>query len=206
MAETRDPLAPHGYDDDGVPLAPYGLKADGNPKLDGRGRLAGQKVASPKKRTPSKATTKDREKADTKATLVGLADAVTLPLVGASKSGLVARWMGEHQAMALAGDAVILDAYAPAAADVFLQFAETRPSLLTFLDTLEEQAPLISAAMLGIQITKAIVANHMKPDARLARSGLLMAQIKGAQMAEQIEKQAAEMGIPTDVHVMAEAA
>lgn len=204
MAEDRDPKAPHGRNSDGIPLAPYGLKADGVPRIDGRGRSAG--VKAPTKKRAAAGTKKARTDKETRDALVGLADPLTMGLVAASKSGWVAKHIGQQQAMALAGDAVILEHYAGPLADVTMQFAETRPGMLSWLDHMDDAGPLIAAGILAFSIGKAFVSNHAQPDERLAKSGLMLVKMKAAQMADAIEEQARAMGLDTEDVPMPQAA
>lgn len=201
MSDEMDAKAPHGRDDHGVPLAPFGYKANGDPKKDRRGRAAGTRVADGPRRKPagSKSAPK-RSDQQTREMLVSLSDMVTMPLAGAARSPVVRKRLGENQAMALSGDAVILQSYAPHLADGLLALSQTKPGVLNFLDTMEGKAPYLMLAQVGMQMAKAMVSNHIHPDARLAAAGQTMAQIRTAQMAEQIEREARAMGIdPTQV-------
>lgn len=190
----KTPEAPHGYGPDGKPLAPFGFKADGTPKKDNRGRAPGTRVPGPKKNAGKK-TPQGRTQAETKQMLLGLADVVSMPLVGASRSPLVKKRIGERQAMALSGDAVIFQSHAPQLADVLIEMSQTKPGLLAFLDTVEEKAPYFALMQVGMSMTKAFVQNHMSPDERLANAGQTLAAMRAAQMAEEIERQAAAMGV-----------
>lgn len=209
--ENESTVAPHGRDEAGRPLAPYGHKADGNPKIKA-GRPANSerpaRAAAPKKpRTSTAKKNSGRSLRQTHEALVGLADMVTMPLVGAAHSPIVAKRLGERQAAALAGDAVIVQSFAPHLADALITLSETKPGVLAFLDTMEEKAPYFMLAQVGVQMTKALISNHMEPDPRLAAAGTTMAQMRTAQLADEIERQAAAMGVaPASVPTFEKAA
>lgn len=203
MADTRDPIAPHGYDEDGQPLAPYGLKIDGTPRLSKRGAQAGQK-GNGNRGGRGKSTVKTKSSNNTdqkrKEMLVGLADMlIATPLAGASTSGLLKKRIGAAQTDALAGDAVIVSHFAPSFADGLITLGESKPAAIAWLDSVEEKAPYIMLAQVGVQMMKAFIGNHLNPDPRLAEAGRTMVAMKAAQMAEEIEREAEELGIPTSV-------
>lgn len=208
MADELDPTAPHGRDENGTPYAPYGYKANGDPKLNNRGRPpanAGPKVAAPKRKTApnTKAGARPRSRTDaqTKTQLMELATLATTPLSAAASSPVVRRKLGERHADALAGDAVILDAFAEPLIDGVIHLAKSKPGLLAWMDQVEDKAPYLMLAQTGLQAVKAIVQNHMNPDPALARAGRKLAQVRAAQYAAAIEQQAAELGI-TDENVV----
>lgn len=205
---TGTPEAPHGYDSNGKPLAPFGYKADGTPKKDARGRQLGARVAAgPRRRpTPRKKAPAKRSDQQTREMLVSLADMVTMPLAGAAASPVVRAKIGERQSMALSGDAVIVQNYAPHLADGLIALSQTKPGVLAWMDTMEEKAPYFMLAQVGVQMAKAIIGNHISPDARLANAGQTLAAIRGAQMAEEIERQAQAAGVPTAPAPAAQAA
>jgi hypothetical protein len=72
---------------------------------------------------------------------------------------------------------------------------QSKPGLLKWLDQVEDKAPYLLLANLGIQIGRAIVSNHMDPNPRLAKAGRLQAAMRAEQFAMYIEAQAAEMGV-----------
>jgi hypothetical protein len=194
---TRDPKAPHGYDADGQPLAPYGYKVDGTPRLSKRGARPGQRG----NKGPASAKSAAKETAAKRRDmLIGLADMlIVTPLAGASASPFLAKRIGPKQADALAGDAVIVSHFAPSLADGLLVLGETKPGAIAWLDSVEDKAPYLMLAQVGVQMVKAFVGNHMNPDPRLAEAGRTLVQMRAAQMAQAIEDEAAAMGIPTSV-------
>lgn len=202
MAE-KDPEAPHGRDENGEPLAPYGYKVDGKPRLSRRGAQPGQRgngnsrASNPRKTTTSKKTDEKR-----KEMLLALTDmCVVTPLAGLSASPILEKRLGKKQTTAFAGDAVIVSHFAPALADSLIVLSQTKPGALAWLDQVEEKAPYLMLAQVGIQMTKAFIGNHMNPDERLAEAGRTLVQMRAAQMAQAIEDEAAAMGIPTEVPV-----
>jgi hypothetical protein len=200
VADEIDPKAPHGRDENGVPLAPFGHKTNGDPKISNRGR-----TPSPGKKTvPNQkagARPKARTKAQTKGQLVELAGMFTTPLAAAADSSLVKKQLGERQALALAGDAVILDAFAEPMVDAIMLAAETKPGLLAWMDKVEDKAPWLMMAQVGGSLVKALVQNHMSPDPRLAEAGRTMVQVKAARYAAEIEAEAEALGLVPDVSV-----
>lgn len=199
-----DPDAPHGRDTDGTPLAPYGYLVSGQPRKSNRGARPGQRAngnarGKTKARNPgapaSSATNKRR-----KETLVGLAEMlVVTPLAGLSASPQIAKRIGESHTDALAGDAVIVAHFMPSVADGLIMLSESKPGVLSWLDTVEDKAPYLMLAQVGLQVAKALVENHAAPNPSLAAAGRTMVQIRLAQMAAQIEEEARAMGIPTEV-------
>lgn len=203
VKNLEDDEAPHGRDANGVPEAPYGLKADGNPRKSNRGAKPGQRGNGGPSKSPgpvgAKATLSKTDK-NRREALLGLMEGyVALPMIAASMNPFIARRIGAAQAMALAGDALIVQTYAPAAADALILASQEKPGLLRWLDTLEEKAPWLMLANVGIQIVKALVGNHAQPDPRLASAAVQMARIKAIQYAHEVEEQARAMGIPTEV-------
>jgi hypothetical protein len=191
--------APHGRDDSGTPLAPYGLNLDGSPRKSNRGARPGQRQGgrgrpkSPGVKTTSKT---DRQR---KETLLGLADMfLVTPLAAASASPQVEKRFGPRQCAALAGDAVLLANYGPGLADGLIELSQTKPAVLSWLDSVEEKAPWIMLASVGLQLTKAVVENHLNPNPELANAGRVMLQMKSQQMVDAINAEARAMGIPTD--------
>jgi hypothetical protein len=209
MTDTHeDPDAPHGRDANGDPLAPYGYKVDGTPRKSNRGAAPGQKGNSGSGKKPAAAASPAQFSATDKKrveTIVGLVEmGVVMPLVGASMSPQLAKRLGParaHHVDALAGDAVILSQFSRPLAEAVVVLGQTKPAALAWLDSVEEKAPYLMLAQVGIQLTKAIVGHHMNPQPRLNNAGRLLAQVRSAQIAEQIEAEARAYGIPTEVQV-----
>lgn len=200
---SDDPAAPFGYEEDGVTAkAPYGLKTDNTPRLSNRGARAGQgggrKARAPRRTSGPRATknTTDRHRKDL---LMGLVDMwVVTPLAGASLAPQVAKRFGPKHAAAFAGDAVIVDQFSEPIADGLIEMSQTRPAMLAWLDTVEEKAPWIGLAMIGIQMGKAFLENHANPNPELVQAGRVMARTKMAQVIESIRADARAMGIDPD--------
>lgn len=205
-----DPAAPFGRDTDGDPIAPYGLRADGVPRKSAGGRRTGPASRSstpprpPRRRAaaPSSAAKPDPgpsgpSNQDRKDALISLSDMFLVNgLVAAAISPVTQNFLGPRHAAAIAGDAVIIDHYAPAIADGLIAAAETRPGILSWMDGLAEKAPYLLLIKTGIELTKALATNHMNPSQRLAQAGVSLAQMNVMKLAETIEREAAEMGIP----------
>jgi hypothetical protein len=207
--ETPDrdnPDAPFGHNDDGTPLAPYGFKANGQPRLSNRGpRPGGGSSGSTESRrnkpTPSTAKGKAQEERDQqrKAALLQLSDMfITTPLAAASSSAALAKRIGEKQTNALAGDAVIWSFFAPSLADAAIDYSEQKPRTLAWMDSIQEKAPLLMFASVGLQMTKAFIGNHTDPNPEVAKAGRRLARMNVAKMAQAINAEAEAMGIPTD--------
>jgi len=203
----KDPKAPHGREVDGTPKAPYGLKTDGTPRLSRRGAQAGQRGNNSSSRSNVRSIKGGRNTTDQqrKAMLVELTqNFVAMPLVALSSSPVVQKKIGASQADALAGDALILDQFAAPLADGLIMLSQAKPGVLSWMDTVEEKAPYLQLMMVGIQMTKALVGNHLRPDPRLAEAGRTQMQLKAQAMAAEVERQAREAGVHPDQ--MAEAA
>jgi len=200
-----DPKAPFGLDGSGAPIAPYGYKVNGEPRISNRGAKPGMRGNGGKKAISAAASKTDEKR---KEMLVALADMfLVTPLAGASLSPFLSKRFGERQTNALAGDAVIVSTFAPSAADGLIVLSQSKPGALARLDTVEEKVPYLLLLQVGVQMTKAFIGNHLNPDERLANAGRTLASMKAAQMAEEIERQAAELGVPTGVdHGSAQAA
>jgi len=137
--------------------------------------------------------------------LVSLTDMfVSTPLAGASLSPALRKRIGDKHTGALAGDAVILSTFMPHVADGLVVLSQSKPSVMSWLDSVEEKAPYLMLAQVGMQMTKAFISNHLNPDERLANAGRLAAQMRVAKMAQDIEDEARAMGVSVDQ--MAEAA
>lgn len=114
VAESADPDAPHGREDDGSPKAPYGLRADGRPRLKPAGPGRGHKGDKPRETdTPAAAAATAGKPAagqqDYSAELTNLGIAVwigasafkggTLPLIKIKLPDLQAHAMLWHEQM-----------------------------------------------------------------------------------------------------------
>lgn len=185
--------APHGLNEDGTPMAPFGYNVDGTPRKSNRGAKAGQKG-----NTTSRPTT-SRTDARRKETLVGLADMLVItPLAGLSASPQLERRFGPAQTDALAGDAVIIGHFMPSLADSLIVLSQSKPGALAWLDSVEEKAPYLMLAQVGMQLTKALVENHLSPNPNLAAAGRTMVRARMEMLAAQINAEAEAMGIPTE--------
>jgi hypothetical protein len=188
----NDPAAPHGRDDQGVPLAPYGHKVDGTPRVSNRGRSAGPRThAAPPKKGGRAAPKKQRRPDVATAQLVELVGMVTTPLSAASNSPAVKKRLGERKALALAGNVVIVDAYAEPLAAAVVQLSESKPGLLAWMDQVEEKAPYLALLQVGVQLAKDLIANTMNPNPSLASAGQKLATVKARWYAAAVEAEAA---------------
>jgi hypothetical protein len=196
---SDDPAAPFGRDGDGAPHAPYGLKVNGEPRLSNRGaKPGGNKRSGAARRTPGPRTANRTDK-QRRETLIDLADMLVItPLSGLSASPQVAARFGQKHADAFAGDAVIIQQELEPLADGLVELSQTHPKLLSWLDNVEQNAPWIPLAMVGLRTAKAFVENHTNPNPDLIIAGKLMGRIKQAKMIEMIHEQARQMGIAPD--------
>lgn len=195
--ETK--AAPHGRDENGVPKTPYGVNRDGSPRKSNRGARPGQKGTRSTRRRPAGVSVRNQTDKQRKEALCGLADMlVVMPLAGLSASPQLAGRIGPRHAEALAGDSVIVSRYMPHVADGLLVLSQTKPRALAWLDTVEEKAPYLMLANVGIQVARALVENHIHPNPDLATAGRLMAQMNAKAMADEIIREAERMGLPTD--------
>jgi hypothetical protein len=203
---TEKELAPHGRDDDGEPKAPYGYLVNGLPRRSNRGARAGQGKGKPTSRkSPGSSSALPDAPAPTSKTDIERRDAliylgemlVVTPLVAASVAPPIRSAIGDHQAGALAGDGVIIAHFLPAVADGLVVLSQTKPNLLSWLDRMDDGAPWILLAHAGFQLSKALVGNHLRPDPRLNAAGLLLLQVRAAEMAQKIEDAAAAMDLQT---------
>lgn len=205
--DRSNPDAPFGYDADGdTPLAPYGLKLDGKPKMDRRGASAGQRGNGNSSNRPRTGRARkpgltvgtsnltDLQRKSLLVDLVG--NLLVTPLATASRAPFVAKYLGARQADALAGDALIVNAMAPHGADAMIMLAKTKPKALAWMDKMEDNAPYVMLAQVGIQLAKAIADNHFRPNPNVAEAGRNLAAMRIAEMAEEINRQAAAMNIP----------
>lgn len=200
-AKTEADLAPHGYEEDGTtPKAPYGWNTDGTPRKSNRGARPGQRGNTARSAaSPARSSKTDAKR---KEMLLGLVDMlVVTPMAGLSASPVLAARIGPRHTDALAGDAVIVSHFMPSTADALIVLSQTKPSVLSWLDTVEEKAPYLMLAQVGVQVAKALMENHMSPNPELAAAGRNLVQIRMAQMADEINREAAAMGIPTEVPV-----
>lgn len=201
MTEPVDPQAPHGRDEHGVPLAPFGLNLDGTPRKSNRGARPGQKGNSSGKSAPKgmKAPTSSRNDAARKTALLQMVDAlVVVPLVGASVAPMIVKQVGEKQAVAMAADAYDIHQHMPAIADGLVVLSQTKPGVLSWLDSAEENAPYLALMVAGVQLGMAIVGNHRGEPlekAQVAREFVL-----GAQKAE-AESDAAQDAFQAELRV-----
>lgn len=192
----NDVKAIHGYEEDGVtPKAPYGLKVDGTPRKSRRGATAGTRgnVASTKKSPPPRRSATDVQR---KSMFIDLtSNLIEMPLIAASRAKPVVRRMGDVQANALAGDAYIIHQLAGPFFDGLNVYSQSNPKALSWLDAVEEKAPILQLAMVGIQLVKAIAANHISPNADMAEAGRQQVQTAAEEMMAEVERRAAEAGV-----------
>lgn len=195
----KDPRAPFGYDDKGDALAPYGLKMDGTPKTSRRGAAPGAfGNGKPSNPAAAKKTTGNMTDARRKSMLIDLSQQlIEVPLVALSSAPPLRAKFGKH-AEALAGDAVIVHAYAPSLVDVVILAAQTKPKLLAWMDAAETKAPFIMLTQTLLGIGKTMVSHHANPDPALNAAGQTLVQITAKQMIEAMEREAREMGISTE--------
>jgi hypothetical protein len=192
--------APHGRNEDGTPKTPYGVNLDGTPRKSNRGARPGQRGNSGRRKSPraaSQSTNATDEQRKMMLCQLGEA-AITTPLAGLSMHPFVAKRFGKDQADALAGDAVLLNQFMPHIADGLIVLSQSKPGALAWLDQVEEKAPFLMLAQVGVHLAKALVNNHMNPNPNLARAGRLQAMMNQEAMVREIERQAAEMGISLD--------
>jgi len=196
-----DENAPHGYDDQGLPAAPYGYKVDGTPRKSRRGAQPGSKGNTAKSATPKKGAAVPTSATDMqrKSMFCDLtSNLIEVPLIGLSVAPPVVSRLGEDQANALAGDAYLIHQFAPHIFDGLNMLSQTKPKVLSWMDKAQENAPLLHLALVGVQFAKAVVSNHVTPDARLANAGRVMMQMQFAEMAQATEDAAREAGIDVD--------
>lgn len=190
--------APHGRDDNGVPLAPYGYKVDGNPKLSARGAAPGgfgNKASSGSSRASAKVTS--LTDVQRKGMLCDLADSfLVAPLASASQAKPLRKRLGDRQAEALAGDAFILSQFLPYLADGAIILSKSRPGTLAWLDKAEENAPWLMLAQVGLQMTKALIQNHVNPNPEFASAGRQYVNVRLNAMAAEINRQANAVKVP----------
>jgi hypothetical protein len=193
-------VAPHGRDGDGVPLAPFGYKADGNPRKSNRGRTAAGVAAPEKKKNPNtkSGTKSSRSREQTKGQLLELVGMLTTPVATAAHAPAVQKRIGQRHAMALAGDAVIVEALAPDILDGVLMYADRKPGILAWMDKAEDAAPAVMIGKSVLTLVKAIAQNHMNPDPKLARAAGAMVAVKAHRYAAALEEEAAALGLVAD--------
>jgi hypothetical protein len=199
-ADRSNKMAPFGLDDSGYPYAPYGLKRDGNPRLTAGGRPAADTVpaAAAAAGEPPKLKPLDEVGKKRVAALVDGADMLAVGAVALAQWEPAIKRVGERHAMGIAGNAVILQQFAPGLAEGVVRWAETKPGMLGWLDGMQENTPALMLALTAGQMVKAMVQQQLSPDIRLARAGVLMGRIRAVQLAQQIEDQAKAMGITID--------
>lgn len=202
--DISNPAAPFGYNEDGSPLTPYGLKADGSPRISNRGRRTdGTPRATPKRTTASKPTRERMADEQRKQALLQLSEMfIEAPLATASTSRFVSKRLGDKHSDALAADALIWSHYAPSLADGLIVYSQSKPAVLSWLDGVQDKAPVLLLAQVGIQMTRAFVSNHMDPNPEIAKTGRRMVRLNAAKMAEAINEEAARMGIPSDDEII----
>lgn len=200
--DMDNPEAPFGYNDDGSPLTPFGMKADGKtPRISNRGRRTdGTPRAASSRTAPTRKKMADEER---KAALLQLSEMfVEAPLATASTWKFLEKRIGDKQTDALAGDALIWAHYAPSVADAAIVYSQSKPRLLSWMDGVQDKAPLLMFAQIGVGITRAIVSNHMDPNPDIAKAGRRMVRLNAAKMAAAINEEASKMGIPSDDEIM----
>jgi hypothetical protein len=132
--------------------------------------------------------------AERKGMLCELADMyIVAPLATMSMVPAVGRYIGANQQDALAGDALILNHFAPQIADGLILMSRTKPKTLAWMDRVEENAPMLVLASAILQAGKAFVQNHLSPDPQLATAGRSLARLKMQEYAMRINEQAADM-------------
>jgi hypothetical protein len=209
--DRSNPTAPFGYEADGTtPNAPYGLKVDGSPRMDRRGATAGQfgtrntapaagRGRGPGRRKPRatagmKSTASSLSDVQRKSLLVDLVNnLVVTPLASLSRAPFLEKYIGPAQTDALAGDAFILAQFAPHLAEAAIVMDKVKPKTLAWLEKAEENAPYLLLAQVGLQMVKAIADNHMRPNPNVAAAGRELSRMRIAEMAEEINRQAAAM-------------
>lgn len=191
--EAKD--APHGRNEDGTPKTPYGINVDGTPRKSNRGARRGQKGnGAARKVGPAKTSNMTDKKR--REMLIGLTDMmVVTPLAGLSLSPQVEKRIGKTHTDALAGDAVILSHFSPGLADGLIMLSQSKPSALAWLDSVEDKAPYLLLAQVGVQVAKALISNHTTPNPELAQAGRVMAAMKVQAMADEINREADAMGV-----------
>lgn len=198
MAEKKDAEAPHGYEEDGTPKAPYGWTVDGRPRRSNRGRMPTKKSSSAGAAGASAGQGRGQQAQKARSqreNLLALADAVISPLMAAASSPAVAAKVGQKRADGAAGSLFILEGFMPAYADQVVTMAQTRPGLLTWMDRMDDKAPLIGLGLVTVQALKAIATNMANPDPRLAEAARLRVLSRNAQMAQAAEDEARRLGI-----------
>lgn len=210
MADEMDEktVAPHGRDENGVPKAPFGYTQDGNPRKSNRGRRPGDKVAAPPKKNERnvKATSrpKSRTRAQTKTQLLELVGELTAAVAKGADAAPVRARIGDRNAGAVMGHAVLVQAVAPDILDGVILAAEKRPGLLAWMDRAEEAVPALMIAKGLATLTAAIVQNHMNPSAELESAARSMVKVRAARYVAAIEEEAAALGLVDEQPVIPE--
>lgn len=196
-----DAAAPHGFEEDGfTPRAPYGLNVDGTPRKSNRGARPGQRGNGGSAAKSQPLVKPKNSDASRRALLIGLADMmITTPLAAAADAPALRKRLGDKQADALAGDSVIIDTSIPDIADGLIVWSQSKPGLLSWLDTVEDKAPMLMLLQAGVKMTKALIQNHMDPNPDLVTAGKLRLKMKARQYATMIQQEAAAMGLTTEV-------
>lgn len=199
MSDSEAKLAPHGRDENGEPKTPYGKNLDGTPRKSNRGARPGQRRGGARSKARPGVKAGNATDAQRKAMLCQLGEmSITGPLVALSAAPPIVSRFGQEQADAFAGDAVIITQFMPHLADGLIVLSQSKPGALAWLDQVEEKAPFLLLASVGVQLVKALANNHMNPNPQLAAAGKLQAQMNQQAMIRAIEEEAAAMGIPVN--------
>lgn len=182
---SDDPSSPFGFDEDGTVIAPFGFKANGDPRLSNRGRQAGDGFGTTtKKKAPAPPRKKKTVQADTSADRAGgrtdyrvaatsmLKLATMLPtMLGSDPGGMISRFIGKKQTLALKGDATIMHMYAEPLGSAIGGMAVSHPKLATFLEGGSIKKEVVVLATTVAQFGVSLLANHRAPSEELASMG-----------------------------------
>jgi hypothetical protein len=195
MADDVDQDAPHGRDSEGVPYAPYGYRQDGRPKLSNRGRQP--KAAAPPKKAEknSSSPAKPGSAAAQKKALLDFADTLLVPAAVLASTPQAVEKFGEQRAMAAAGSVLIVKTHMDPISDALVAIAADRPGMLGWLETVSDKMPWLALLKAGADMTRALYSNWKRPDPRLAVAATKYGIMRSLQIAEEIEREAAEMGL-----------
>lgn len=193
--DKDNPAAPFGYEADGTtPKAPYGWKADGDPRLSRRGRTGTRKATPTATATQGRGADAARARAQ-RDNLLALADAVVSPLMAGATSDGFAKRVGQPRADGIAGALVIVDGFLPTYADHIVAMAASRPTLLSWMDKVDDKAPWLALGIVTAQALKSVAEQIARPDPRLAEAARLKVRVRNAQLAELAQAEARRMGI-----------
>jgi hypothetical protein len=185
--KSESELAPHGRDDQGEPKAPYGYLVNGLPRKGNRGARPKSKGGGPAKTGVDGLSPTDKSRKDMLVTLqqmVLVNGLVTLSVVPG-----VGKMIGQTQAEALAGTAVIVDHFAGPFADSLIALAQYKPGALSWLDGVEDKAPYLLLLQTSINFGKAVIGHHKSPDQRLNAAGRTLIELRSREMALRVEQQ-----------------